>query len=324
MNCITNGNDYKRGWEDGHRAALAGKEKSYSRMANSWKFIFHDDLATKTYSEGYDKGYEEGLREAHVTQSVKVADSDSSIYVKKPNSMETHNSTNVQSLLTEIGALKGVNTVLVECVHDLVRMDKQFRSYINSLSDTGVQQEVCDEFVEKYYKEDAQNFKSIVSNIMRRDLPMMQKYRESLVAQFQTVSGIDPGDFRFQSPDPSVASAMPHQFNARKGGPQDYVVQLDACCDLMDFLVEQRNRMVMRRDLYRSLCQGLESEGVPKQVAQHYEVNFAKPNIDLLNKTIKHVEEVDYPHVRDIYRTIMNALVALDNPTYYHRSPKFM
>lgn len=323
MGSITNGNDYQRGWNDGHQAALAGKDKNYFKMALSWKYVFHNETALKTYSEGYDKGYEEGIKEANVIQKVKSTDLDN-LSINQTEKMENYHYMDSQNILTELGALKGLNELLVGCVNDLMLFDSQFRGYITSLKETGVPEEACRKFEQEYYQIDAANFKAITSNITTRDLPMIKEYCKPLETQFRMTVGMDPIDFRFSTPNAPVATVRPTQFNLRKGMSQDYSLQLDACNDLMNFLVEQRDKLAYTSRSYEVYCRDLESKGVPKQVAEHYYANFVQPNMMIFNNTISHIQDEDYKYMNDIRQSIIDAMAAVGILGYSHSRLKKM
>ena len=60
---IFNSNDYNRGYQNGHKDAMAGKEKSYVAAGMSWKYAVHGNSAFDSYVKGYDEGYRIGMRD---------------------------------------------------------------------------------------------------------------------------------------------------------------------------------------------------------------------------------------------------------------------
>lgn len=60
---IFNSNDYNRGYQDGYRDAISGKDKSYVASGFSLKFALHGDKAIDSYNEGYNEGYRIGMRD---------------------------------------------------------------------------------------------------------------------------------------------------------------------------------------------------------------------------------------------------------------------
>ena len=60
---ILNSNDYDRGYQDGYKDAVTGKEKSYTASGFSLKFALHGNKAIESYNEGYDEGYRIGMRD---------------------------------------------------------------------------------------------------------------------------------------------------------------------------------------------------------------------------------------------------------------------
>lgn len=60
---VFNSNDYNRGYQNGYRDAMAGKEKSYVASGLSLKFVLHGSASLASYNEGYDEGYRIGMRD---------------------------------------------------------------------------------------------------------------------------------------------------------------------------------------------------------------------------------------------------------------------
>ena len=60
---VFNSNDYHRGYENGYRDAMAGKDKSYVSSGLSMKFALYGTAALESYNEGYDEGYRIGMRD---------------------------------------------------------------------------------------------------------------------------------------------------------------------------------------------------------------------------------------------------------------------
>ena len=69
---IFNGDDYKRGWNEGRKAALEGKDRNFMGMGRSWKFAIHGRVALDSYTDGYKAGYEAGLNEKNTIRKVEV------------------------------------------------------------------------------------------------------------------------------------------------------------------------------------------------------------------------------------------------------------
>ena len=60
---LFNSNDYNRGYQNGYKDAMAGKEKTYVSSGFSLKFALHGTEALESYNEGYDEGYRIGMRD---------------------------------------------------------------------------------------------------------------------------------------------------------------------------------------------------------------------------------------------------------------------
>ena len=312
MNSITNSNDYKRGWEDGHKSALAGEDKNFIWSGLSWKFVFHGSIALDSYSEGYNMGYEAGINEKNVKRKVELI-----------NKNEMDNSANVQNLVRELESLRNLNDFLVVQCCDRVRMvNGLFRGYIAMMADTGVPVQECKEFADKYYVADEAKFKALFDRIINYDLPQVNKYIEQIRRQFIAATGSDFGQINLKMPSTNISTTMPKGAIDRKGGPQDYEKQLDAVCDLMDFLVSQRDELQYTIRDYERYCQEMINSGVPKQIVEHYIPNFTQPNVSLINNTFAHIQESDYPQLRTLYTEIATSLGELGKSP--SRTPKNM
>lgn len=230
------------------------------------------------------------------------------------------NNANVQNMLRELEALKTLNNFLVRKVCDpLARALASFRQNITAMADSGVPVQECDEFREKYYQIDENNFKSLINGITSGDLPMIQRYIEQVKQQLNVLSGYNIGSLNLESPSRQSVSS---NLSSRKGGPQDYEKQLDAIGDFMNFLVEQRDYMQMIISEYQSILNSMLEWGVPKQVMEHYYQNFAQNNARKINETTVHIQEADYKQLSTMFSEIYGALTGLGNS--YSRSPKSM
>ena len=195
---------------------------------------------------------------------------------------------------------------------------------MSSLEESGVPVEFCYEFEEKYYQVDEQNLKAMISNITTRDLPEIKMYSDALLPQLRYASGGLVPDIKLMTPDISSSAVTPNCLTSRKGGPQDFEVQLNAICDIMDFLVDQRDQMTMYAGLYKEHCKKLEENGVETHIAQRYDVNFAQPNLMLLDKTIMHIQDEDYKFFSDRYSEAVQGMVFDGRFFTRGRSPRKM
>lgn len=313
MNSITNGDDFKRGWEEGRQAALEGKNRDYSRMGLSWKFVFHGSTALDSYTDGYNNGYEVGINEKNVVRKVE--------FTNNYNNMD-YNTANTQQLVRELQALKDLNDFVVSCCNEVRQVNGYFRSYILMMADTGITFEACKEFADKYYVEDEANFKSLYDRIINYDIPWIRKYMEQIQRQFQAADGTNIGSVNLKMPDNTISSVTPNGVQDRKGGPMDYEIQYDALCDFMNFMVEKRDELQHVIYEYEKACNNMINSGVPKQIVEHYIPNFAQPNVQLINRTIAHIQQVDYPQLKKLLVEIANSLGELGRSA--NRAPKNM
>lgn len=313
MSSLTNSNDYKRGWEEGRQDALDGKDKNYSRMGMSWKFVFHGNSALERYAEGYDKGYEAGLNENQVVRKVEI--------INSTNDMD--NSSRVQDLLREMEALKDLNDFLVVYVCDRVRqVNGLFEKYIEIMAGTGVLVQACETFRTQYYQKDMALFKRLFERIIQYDLPQIRKYIEMLKSQFRVATGRDIGSINLRLPGNSVSVSLPSNAVLTNTGDQSFDVQINAVCNLMDFLVSQRNELQETIRKYEEYCKAMVSNGVPKEITEHYIPNFALENVRLIKNTYGHIQSEDYPYLSKVYAEIANSLAQTNKSP--NRSPKAM
>lgn len=312
MSSITNGNDYKRGWEEGRQAALAGKDKDYSHMGLSWKYVFHGNTALDSYIEGYNKGYDEGLVEKNVVRKVEQIN----------NNQMDYSSAHAQDLVREMQSLVDLNDFLVmQCCDRIQQVDSLFKGYITMLADTGIPVQACQEFADKYYITDEANFKALFDRIVQFDQPQILAYIEQIRRQFIAATGSDFGNINIKTPS-NFSPTVPSGAMDRKGGPQDYEKQIDAVCDLMNFLVNQRDELRRTIQDYERYCQNMINSGVPKQVVEHYIPNYAQPNVAIINNTAAHIQDVDYPQLKKLYMEIAASLEQLGRSS--NNSPKSM
>ena len=231
-----------------------------------------------------------------------------------------NNSANVQSLLRELEALKALNDFLVTNICDrLSQVAGLFCGYITIMAATGVPVQECEEFISKYYLVDENNFKNLIGNIKDGDLPMIRKYIDQIVKQLGSI-GYNIGSINLRTPSQS-SSSVPN-IQTQTGRVQDYVRQLNALCNFMDFLVGERNELLHTIKDYQDCCNKMLEWGVPRQVMEHYVQNFARTNVGLMNKTTAHIQTDDYVQLSGLFREIHASLTALG--ISYSRTPKSM
>lgn len=310
MSAITNSNDYKRGWEDGRKAAVAGENKDYSHMGKSWKFVIHGNKALDTYIQGYNDGYTVGIKEKNVTHKVQILnDNDMSQQAKG------------QDFLRELEALTDLNDFLVYFYDRVMHVQNQYKGYIQVMIDTGVPKQQCDVYTKEYFSQDEQNFKALLNKIENNDLPRIKGYIDQISGQLQEASGMS-FNMNLKKPDSSSRPSVPSEAVSRTGGPQDLEKQADASCDLMDFLVERRDELHEHNEEYKKYCYNLLQNGVPQQYFDDYVNNFAQQNIAQVDKIALHMQDEDYPYLIKVFREIVKGITFVGGN--YPRTPKSM
>lgn len=312
MSSLTNSNDYQRGWNDGHRAALMGKDKDYSRMGVSIKFVIHGSKALDTYTKGYNDGYESGIKEKNVIHKVQIINNDTTM----------SNQQTGQNFLREIEGLKNLNDFLAILCDRIMQVKSQYQGYMQVMRDTGIPVQQCDVFENTYFAVDSQNFKLLFERIVNFDLPQIKKYIEQIAGQFQQATGQSIGNINLRKPNMSTSIIQPRQAVTRTGGTQDLEKQADAGCDLMDFLVAQRDELSRSNDEYKRYCTEMLDTGVPKQMFNHYVTNYATPNMQHINKTALNMQDKNYPYLKSVFQTIVKTISSLGGN--YSRNPQNM
>lgn len=314
MSSLTNGNDYKRGWEDGHLDALSDHDKNFSRMGLSWKFVFHGNTALDSYTDGYNKGYEAGINEKNVVRKVE--------FINNIDNMD-YNSSQAQNILREIEALKNLNDFLVVQLCDRVRqVNGLFAQYITIMAQTGVVVQACQTFQSQYYVKDEALFRSVFERIVNYDLPQIRQYIDLLQTQFQAATGTNYGSINLRTPCSSVTATLPNNAILPTGSSQSFSIQIQAVCNLMDFLVDQRNELQQTIRDYERYCNDMINSGVPKEIVEHYVPNFARENVQLINNVAGNIQNSDYPYLNKVYVQIGNSLSQTGKSP--QRSPKSM
>ncbi len=274
MSSLTNGNDYKRGWEEGHQDALSGKDKNFRRMGLSWKYVFHGNAALDSYTEGYNIGYEAGINEKNVVRKVEITNN---------NKDMDYNSSQAQQFYKEFQALKDLNDNIVVCFCDRIRqVNGQFKSYMSVMVDTGVPAEECKAFEEECYVEDERNFKELFDRIVTFDLRQIRVYLEQIKRQFRAATGMDIGQIVLKTPSASISSSIPQNAVLSSTGIQNYDLQINAICNMMDFLVDQKEELKNHLRNYERDCNNMINNGVPKEICDDYMLNYYQYNYNLI------------------------------------------
>ena len=150
------------------------------------------------------------------------------------------------------------------------------------------------------------------------DLPAIRKYIEQVLRQFQSI-GMSVGFPDLMRPSDSSASAS---FRQSSGDHQDYVTQLSAIHQMMNFMVQKRDEMVRTLQEYKKIIDGMAQWGVPIQVVRHYVQNFANRNARQIQDTYLHIQGPDYDQMRGLFLEISRSLQEVDG--HYDGTPRSM
>lgn len=213
-----------------------------------------------------------------------------------------------QNIAQEIQAVEALYNFLVDDIcNQIGEVNAQFRGYINVMAETGIQEEECRQFAEKLYVVDESYFKEMYNRIVNCDLPRIKLYLEQLLKQFQAATNNNYGCLSLHVPSQASIHA-PSEATERAGGYQDYDLQLNAICDFMDFLVQERDVLMQTIEIYQKYCNDMLAKRVPKQIVDDYVPNYARPNVANINKIIAHIQDEDYKQLSGVYAEIVSSL----------------
>ena len=187
------------------------------------------------------------------------------------------------------------------------------------MGESGVPIQVCTKFTENRYEKDRQNFKMFYRLILEQHLPEIKKYCEYLTRQFIAATGIPFESWNFRYPAPQQ-QAPTTEVEIRNNGAQDFNVQSDAVCDLMDFLVQQVDDMKHVQQDYVQCCNSLISAGVPTQICNNYQAFYANALVASIDDPLVAGFVEDYRYLRNVYDQIAQTLQELGN--FVSRAPK--
>lgn len=217
-----------------------------------------------------------------------------------------------QQIEREIESVVRLYNFLVDKIcNQIDKVNARFRGYISMMADTGIPEEECTRFTNEFYAVDEQRLNAVYKQIVEYDLPQIQRYLEDLAAQYAAATNSSFGSLSLHYPDP-VSTQTPSGATTRNNDTNDYDIQIDALCDFMGFLVEERNNLNMTIQTYRNYCNNMLENGVPRQVVEHYVTNYAVPNIKYINdKIISHFEEYDYKQLTGLYDKVVESLKSI-------------
>lgn len=81
---------------------------------------------------------------------------------------------------------------------------------------------------------------------------------------------------------------------------QNLQIQLDALRALRSFLLQFKGEMNNKATEFYSILRAIRDSGLPAQVANKYEVDFADPNLQNLRCLIGNIEQLDLPYVNSL------------------------
>ena len=161
---IFNGNDYRRGFQDGRKDAEAGKDPDYSRMGLSKKFIIHGSHSLDTYTKGYKDAYREVMRKS-VVQKVEIAQesptsksqetpsttsNNKSFNTPQFNFQTTSRSMDAQRIELQLEALRQLELFLRSTIDDLRNRMQVYNDRVSALRSDGLSLEIADNYDQNY------------------------------------------------------------------------------------------------------------------------------------------------------------------------------
>ncbi|WP_025843480.1 hypothetical protein [Porphyromonas gingivicanis] len=313
-----NGNDYKRGWEDGHRDALSSKDKDTLRMGLSVKFFLWGRPALDTYTQGYHEGYAKGISERHVVHrvSVECALERNQDHKNKQEYSMTYTS---HDFVRELQALKDLHQFLVQFTDwQIMNRLNEYYGAIQMLIDSGVPRQQCETYITTHFEADKALYAELLCHITDADLPRIQFYMEEINRHMQAATSMSAGSFHLSHPDTSARPARPRNIIERQGGIADLVIQADAICDFSDFLKGTVESLCNSLQEYERYCNSLLDAGVPKQMYEDYLQQYASVDAQLIHKIMGRIEHEDIPYLKKVFVQITSSINSLGGA--YNRS----
>ena len=178
---ILNSNDYKRGFEDGKTAAMAGKDKNYIRSGMSLKFAIHGSHAIDTYNKGYNDGYETAMKvklasEVSQTQPIRTE------IINNNNNLNSTGMARQTSFSYQIELAEGLKSYLHNFQDRLGAVAQNYRDKGNQLHDAGMMDEKFDTFTQNYLEVTISKIQELINQINECDIPFVERYIDYLEA----------------------------------------------------------------------------------------------------------------------------------------------
>lgn len=218
-----------------------------------------------------------------------------------------------QDILREIRALKDLNVFLVRDVYDrITKVDAKVRNYILSMHESGMTVQSKKFISDRYEKVDQENFKRIYHDIAEEHLPAIKRYVDALLRQFDAATGMTMNDIRLETPGSLDSNDASADFIKRTQSVQDYLVQVNALCDYMDFLVKQCDELKDVVLQYKKYCTDyLIESGVPNEVVKDYYYKYAVYLVPDIEQYIIKGFHDDYIYLKLVYLEVVNSLTDL-------------
>jgi len=176
---ILNSNDYKRGFEDGKTAAMAGKDKSYIRSGMSLKFAIHGSHAIDTYNKGYNDGYETAMK-AKLASEVSQTQPIRTEIINNNNNLNSTSMARQTSFSYQIELAEGLKSYLHGFQDRLGAVAQNYQAKGNELHDAQMMDETFEDFAQNYIASTVQKIQELINQINECDIPFVEKYIDYL------------------------------------------------------------------------------------------------------------------------------------------------
>ena len=183
-----NSNDYKRGYNEGLKAATEGKDKSFANSGNSWKFFLLGENAIKSYNEGYNAGYLDGLRKkSQIYQQTENSVSKSETKVTKRYNPGIRTGDNsfipINHRINNIRSIKESIDYLITTYFTLIRRLEElkinYEKKLTQLNDEGLLDDLHDDIYFEY-EQTASNIENLIYNIEYNDIANLKDVKDKV------------------------------------------------------------------------------------------------------------------------------------------------
>lgn len=291
FDAIFNGDDYQRGAEDGKKAAKEGRDRDFSDMHKSWKFVFHGSSALNSYAEGYKRGYDIGL------------------FQKDNINITTDNMSNNSGQVyeREMEALLSLYNFLVEQCNRLIYVAASYGQVVNFMAEAGISKEAVATYSNRFQAEDIKHLGDLWTHIKETDLFHIQTYMQMISEMsYRTDHPVEVPNL----PVPETDQSGEHKMNSRAYHSQSLTDQADAVAEMIDFLASEYNAIKEAQQDYLLRCQKLEEDGVPREMCEHYRPH-AEDDFYYMNTACNGLSE-SRDYMAGIYNETVQKMVGLN------------